>query len=93
MEVVVVSLEHVILLVWNVVHRIDGVIFGVLASSAVDRGFEPYSGQTKDYEIGICCFSAKNHALRSKGKDWLSLNQEIVSEWSNKSFFWLISVS
>ena len=32
----------------------------MLASSAVDRGFEPRSGQTKDYEIGICCSSAKN---------------------------------
>jgi hypothetical protein len=30
----------------------------VLTSSAVDRGFEPWSGQTNDYEIGICCFSA-----------------------------------
>jgi hypothetical protein len=27
----------------------------VLASSVVDRGFEPWSGQTKDYKIGICC--------------------------------------
>jgi len=26
----------------------------VLASSAEDRGFDPRSGQTKDYEIGIC---------------------------------------
>jgi hypothetical protein len=26
----------------------------VLASSAVDRGFQPRSGQTKDYEIDIC---------------------------------------
>ena len=25
-----------------------------LASSAVDRGFETWSGQTKDYKIGIC---------------------------------------
>jgi hypothetical protein len=31
----------------------------VLASSAVDHGFEPQSGQTKDCKIGICCFSAK----------------------------------
>jgi hypothetical protein len=31
----------------------------VLTSSAVDRGFEPQSGQTKDYNIGICCLSAK----------------------------------
>jgi hypothetical protein len=35
----------------------------VLASSAVGRGFEPRSGQTKDYAIGICCFSAKHAAI------------------------------
>jgi hypothetical protein len=35
-----------------------GVMGTMLASSVVDRGFEPRSGQTKDYEIGICCFSA-----------------------------------
>jgi hypothetical protein len=40
----------------------------VLASSAVDRGFEPRSGQTKDYKIGICRFSAKYAALRRKNK-------------------------
>jgi hypothetical protein len=56
----------------------------LLASSAVDRGFEPRSGQTKDYKIGICCFSAK-HALRRKSKDWLARNQNNVSEWSNMS--------
>ena len=38
----------------------------VLPSSAVDCGFEPQSGQTKDYKIGICCFSAKHVALRRK---------------------------
>jgi hypothetical protein len=38
-------------------------------SSAVDRGFEPLSGQAKDYKIGICCFSAKHAALRRKSKD------------------------
>ena len=31
--------------------RIGGVIVRVLASSALDRGFEAPSGQTKDYEI------------------------------------------
>ena len=36
----------------------------LLASSVVDRGFEPSSGQTKDYKIRICCFSAKHAALR-----------------------------
>jgi hypothetical protein len=40
----------------------------VLASSEVDRGFEPQSGQTKDYKIGICCYSAKHAALRRKSR-------------------------
>jgi hypothetical protein len=39
-----------------------GVMVSVLASGAVDRGFVPRSGQTKDYKIGICCFSTKNAA-------------------------------
>jgi hypothetical protein len=51
----------------------------VLASSAVDRGFEPRSGQAKDYKIGSCCFSTKHAALRRKSKDWLARNQNNVS--------------
>jgi hypothetical protein len=50
----------------------------VHASRAVDRGFEPRSGQTKDYKIGICYFSAKHAALRRKSKDWLTRNQDNV---------------
>ena len=57
----------------------------VLTSSAVNRGFEPWSGQTKNYKIGICCFSAKHLALRKKSKDWLTRNQDNVSEWANMS--------
>jgi hypothetical protein len=57
----------------------------VLVSSAVDRGFEPRSGQTKDYKIGICCFSTKHTALRRKSKDWLARNQNNVSKWSDMS--------
>jgi hypothetical protein len=45
----------------------------------------PVSGQTKDYEIGICCFSATHAALRRKSKDWLARNQNNVSEWSDMS--------
>ena len=60
-------------------------MISVFTSSAVDRGFEPRSSQTKDYKIGICCFSAKNAALRSKSKDWLARNQNNVSEWSDMS--------
>ena len=56
-------------------NRIGGVMAIVLASSAVDRGFEPRSG----------CFSAKHAALRRKSKDWLARNQNNVSEWSDMS--------
>jgi len=51
----------------------------------VDRGFEYQSGQTKDYKIGICCFSAKHAALWRKSKDWLTQNQDNVSEWGDMS--------
>ena len=44
---------------------ITGSVVSVLASSAVDRGFEPRSGQTKDYAIGIHCFP-KVHSLKLK---------------------------
>ena len=57
----------------------------VLVSSAVERGFEPWSGQTKDYEIGICCFFAKHASLRRRSKDWLAPNKNNVPEWSDMS--------
>jgi hypothetical protein len=50
-------------------NRIDGVIVSVFASSAVDHGFEPRSGQIKSHKIGICCFFAKHAALKRKSKD------------------------
>jgi hypothetical protein len=61
-------------------NRIDSVMVSVLNSSAIERGFEPRSGQSKDYKIGICCFSARYAALRRKNKDWLARNQDNVSE-------------
>jgi len=64
---------------------ISGVMVSVLTSSGVDREFETRSGQTKDYEIGICFFSAKHAALRRKSKDWLARNQDNVFEWSDMS--------
>jgi hypothetical protein len=77
-------------LIWIFINCIGGVMVSVLASSAVDCGFEPRSGQTKDYEIGICCFSAKHASLRKKSKDWLTRNQDNVSEWSDMSFCGLL---
>jgi hypothetical protein len=48
--------------------------------SVVDRGFESRSSQANDYEIDICCFSAKHAALRRKSEDLLAQNQTNVSE-------------
>ena len=46
----------------------------VLASSAVDRGFEPRLGQI-----------TKHTALRGKSKNWLARNQDNMSEWGDIS--------
>ena len=62
----------------------------MLASRAVDRGFEPRSGKTKDYKIGMCCFSANHAALRRKNRDWLTQNQNNVSEWIDMSTYGLL---
>ena len=62
---------------------IGGVMVSMLASSVVDRGLQFRLGQTKDYNIGMCCFSTKQAALRSKSKDWLARNQDNVSEWGD----------
>ena len=40
----------------------------VLAWSVVDCGFDRRSCQTKDYKIGICCFSVRHAVLRKKSK-------------------------
>ena len=48
----------------------------VLASTVVDRVFEPRPSQTKDYNIGI----NKHSSLWSKIKSWLARNQDNVSE-------------
>jgi hypothetical protein len=59
-------------------NRIGGVMVNILASSAADIELESWSGQTKDYKIGICCFSAMHAALSRKNKDWLAQNQEFL---------------
>ena len=62
-------------------NHISCVMVSVLASSGVDSGSEPLSGHTKDYKIGICCFSLKHAAKRRKSKDWMARDQDNVSEW------------
>ena len=65
---------------------IGGVMVSVLATSAVDREFKPRSGQTKDYKIGICCFSAKARSIKEKEQRLVQArNQDNVSEWGDMS--------
>jgi hypothetical protein len=52
-------------------NRIGGVMVSLLASNAVDRGFEPRPGQTKDYKIGMYCLSAKHTEIAKTG--WLEI--------------------
>ena len=47
-------------------NSIGDVMVSVLVSSAVDCWFDVWSGQTKDYKIGICCFFAKHTALNKE---------------------------
>ena len=62
----------------------------LLAWRIVDRGFEPRSGQTKDYKIDMCCLTAKHTALRRKSNDWLARNQDNVSGWGDMSIHVLL---
>ena len=43
------------------------------------------SGQTKEYKSSIVCFSTRHASLRSKNNNWLTRNQDNVSEWSDMS--------
>ena len=63
-----------------IIHGSDIFPFRILGTSVVDRGFEHRSHQTNNYKIGICWFST--YIYWSKNKDWLTRNQDNVSEQS-----------
>ena len=54
------------------IDQITATVVIVLASGVADHGFEPWSGQIKDYKIGICFFSIKVNTR--KCKDWFTRN-------------------
>jgi hypothetical protein len=60
---------------------IDSIMVSMLASTVVDGG----STSRIIPKTSICCFYTKHTALRSKSTDWLSQNQDNVSEWSDVS--------
>ena len=87
MKSVVFMLKYIKKNIWfSKLHPIGGIIVSVLVSRVADREFEPRSSQTKNYRIGICCFSAKRAALRRKIKDWLARNQD------NPSYLGVMSI-
>jgi hypothetical protein len=48
----------------------------LMPDKTVNCQFESRSGQTKDYKIGICCFSVEHVSLRRKSKaktGWLRI--------------------
>ena len=68
---------------WSFDYLQTGIMVSMLTLSVVNRGFQPWLGQAKDYTIGICCFSSKYAALRRKSIDWLALNRDNISEWGD----------
>ena len=76
LNVLLTKLQHI-----NTNH-IGGVIASVIASITTHRGYELRLDQTKDYTIGLFCFSAKHAVFRSKSQEWLAQNQDNVSEWN-----------
>ena len=59
---------------FNCNYHIGSVMVSLLVLNVVDRELEPWSIQTKEKKIGICCFSARQRALTSKNKDRLAWN-------------------
>lgn len=47
----------------------------LILQSVVDRGYKPWSGQTKDHKFCILCLNA----LKSKNRYWLARNRDEVS--------------
>ena len=64
---------------------IGGVMVSMFTSSAVDDKFLPLMSQTKDHEIGICCFYAKHAAFMSKIKDQFPQTRDNMCEWKDTS--------
>jgi hypothetical protein len=55
----------------NQKHRIDGVMVSVLASSAVDRGFELRSGQTGENKLIINEMTMRSALFQTNTLSWI----------------------
>ena len=70
--------------IYTIFHRIGGVMVSLLTLSVVDRGFQPWPGETKDYKT--CCFTAKHVPLKCNNKYGFGQNQDNESEWGDMSY-------
>ena len=67
-------------------------MWSVLASSAVVCVFEPWSGPTIDYEIGICCWKiaelalSNNHSPNVLSKNVIRRTNNTMIENQNKNY-------
>jgi len=68
---------------WVRQDQLTCVIVSVLTSSVVDYLF-------KVYISCIHCFNAKHASWMNKSKVWLSKSLHSMSEWSDKSVFWML---
>ena len=53
-------------------NHISGVVVSVFALSVINRVFEPRSGQTHDFKIGICSFFAMQQREKTKS-GWIGI--------------------
>jgi hypothetical protein len=67
-------------------NHIGGVMVSMLASSAVDCGFEPlYQVKQKTMKLVFVASLLKHAVLRRNSKDLLAQNQDNVFEWDDIS--------
>ena len=82
-KIMLIVNEIIFLYYFNIVtiNRIGVVIVSMLASSPVDRGFKSII----DYQIGICCFSAKHQYSGERSTaGWLGI-RIMCPEWDDNS--------
>jgi len=54
----------------------------VTSSGMVNRESEPQSGQTKDYKIGMCCFTSTKHQGERAKTGWLGIIRIMCPSWA-----------
>ena len=77
---------------FNQMNCIDGLNVSILAVSAVIPGFEPQSGQPKDYDSGICCFFDKHISLRTTKRFETKLGQNFPTLYIHSRLIRLVSI-